>query len=70
MGTLPRLAGNVAEGMHVWTGVAKRMLLGFTLAAALLLPAAQPDYQAVLRKFSLIEHDRLKPGARVVLTPQ
>ena len=36
------------------------------LALALL---AAPEYRAVVRKFSLIEQDRLKPGSRVVLTP-
>jgi hypothetical protein len=39
------------------------------LAAVPLLPDASPDYQAVVHKFSLIEHDRLKAGSRVVLTP-
>src|SRR5580698_5331549 len=40
------------------------------LLAALVLWGTTPsDYQAVVRKFSLIEHDRLKPGSRVVLTP-
>jgi hypothetical protein len=39
------------------------------LAAVPLDPSASPDYQAVVHKFSLIEHDRLKPGSRVVLTP-
>jgi len=38
------------------------MLLALALLAA-------SDYQAVVRKFSLIEQDRLKPGSRVVLTP-
>ena len=40
--------------------------LGATLA---LWATAPSDYQAVVHKFSLIEHDRLKPGSRVVLTP-
>jgi hypothetical protein len=39
------------------------------LAAVPLAPSTSPDYQAVVHKFSLIEHDRLKPGSRVVLTP-
>ncbi|MGC9950856.1 MAG: hypothetical protein ABSF64_31200 [Bryobacteraceae bacterium] len=45
--------------------------LGTVLAlwAAPLLPTAASDYQAVVHKFSLIEHDRLRPGSRVVLTP-
>jgi len=46
-----------------------RILLALALSAAPLLPTVSPDYQAVVRKFSLIEHDRLKPGSRVVLTP-
>ena len=50
----------------------KRIAVGWTLAAALLLSAVPSDYQAVvfLGKFSLIEQDRLKPGSRVMLTPQ
>jgi hypothetical protein len=40
--------------------------LGATLA---LWATAPSDYQALIHKFSLIEHDRLKPGSRVVLTP-
>jgi hypothetical protein len=40
-------------------------VLGATLA---LCATAPSDYQAVVHKFSLIEHDRLKPGSRVVLT--
>jgi hypothetical protein len=39
------------------------------LATLALWGTAPSDYQAVIRKFSLIEHDRLKPGSRVVLTP-
>jgi len=38
------------------------------LLAAPLLPSGSRDYQAVVHKFSLIEHDRVKPGSRVVLT--
>lgn len=56
--------------MRVWTGVGKRVLLVLASAAALLLSAVSPEYQAVVHKFSLIEHDRLKPGSRVVLTPR
>jgi len=56
--------------MRVWTGVGKRVLLVLAPAAALLFSAVSPEYQAVVHKFSLIEHDRLKPGSRVVLTPQ
>lgn len=70
MGALPRRAGNRATGMRVWTGVGKRVLLVLAPAAVLLLSAVSPEYQAVVHKFSLIEHDRLKPGSRVVLTPQ
>ena len=33
-----------------------------------LFARAPSDYQAVVHKFSLIEHDRLKPGSRAVLT--
>jgi hypothetical protein len=39
------------------------------LLAAPLAPTTSPEYQAVVHKVSLIEHDRLKPGSRVVLTP-
>jgi hypothetical protein len=70
MGALPRRTGNPATGIRVWTGVGKRILLASGLAAALLFSAVSPEYQAVVHKFSLIEHDRLKPGSRVVLTPQ
>ena len=42
------------------------VVFGMTLA---LFATAPSDYQAVVHKFSLIEHDRLKPGSRVVLTP-
>jgi hypothetical protein len=47
-----------------------RIVLVLTLAATLLFPAALSDYQAAIHKFSLIEQERLKPGSRVVLTPQ
>lgn len=33
------------------------------------LPGDSSDYQAAVHKVSLIEHDRVKPGSRVVLTP-
>ena len=46
-----------------------RILLALALLAAPVLSTTSPDYQAVVHKFSLIEHDRLKPGSRVVLTP-
>jgi hypothetical protein len=39
--------------------------IGTTLA---LFATAPSDYRTVVHKFSLIEHDRLKPGSRVVLT--
>jgi hypothetical protein len=44
--------------------------LGAILAflAAPLLPDASPAYRAAIHKVSLIEHDQLKPGSRVVLT--
>ena len=38
--------------------------------AALAWSAVSPEYQAIEHKFSLIEHERLKPGSRVVLTPE
>jgi len=40
------------------------------MALAGLVFAFSADYQAAVRKFSLIGEDRLKPGARVVLTPE
>lgn len=46
----------------------RRILL--CLTAASLVLGASSEYEAVLRKFSLIEQDRLRPGSRVVLTPQ
>lgn len=58
-------------GVYVWTGVGRRILMAAALPAALLLAAAaSPEYQAMVRKISLIEHDSLKPGSRVVLTPE
>ena len=47
----------------------RRILGALALFAAPLLPTNPSDYQAVVQKFSLIEHDRLKPGSRVLLTP-
>jgi hypothetical protein len=47
----------------------RRILLALALLAAPLLPTAPSDYEDVVHKFSLIEHDSLKPGSRVVLTP-
>lgn len=41
-----------------------------TLALWAAAPAAAPDSQAVARKISLIEHDRLRPGSSVVLTSE
>jgi hypothetical protein len=46
-----------------------RIFMALALLAAPVLSTTSPDYQAVVHKFSLIEHDRLKPGSRVVLTP-
>lgn len=47
----------------------RRILAALVLWVAPLLPTTSSDYQAVVHKFSLIEHERLKPGSRVVLTP-
>jgi hypothetical protein len=47
----------------------RRTFLALALLSAPLLPTTASDYQAVVHKVSLIEHDRLKPGSRVVLTP-
>jgi len=44
--------------------------MGARILLVLALSAVSSDYQAVVHKFSLIEHDRLRPGSRVVLTPQ
>jgi hypothetical protein len=44
--------------------------MGGRILLILALSAVSSDYQAVVHKFSLIEHDRLRPGSRVVLTPQ
>ena len=43
--------------------------MALALLAAPVLPTTSPDYQAIVHKFSLRGHDRLKPGSRVVLTP-
>ncbi len=47
----------------------RRLLVTLALVAAPLIPAGSPDYQAAVRKVSLIEQDRLKPGSRVELSP-
>jgi len=47
----------------------RRILTILALLAAPLVPSASSDYQAVVHKFSLIEHDRLRPCSRVVLSP-
>jgi hypothetical protein len=47
-----------------------RAFLILALLAGPLLPSVSTDYQAAARKLSLIQHDRLRPGARVALTPQ
>lgn len=46
----------------------RRTLLALTLLAGPLLCSTSPDYQTAVHKFSLIEHERLKPGSRVTLT--
>jgi hypothetical protein len=54
-------------------GMSKRSMPAMLVTAALaatLLSGASPEYLSVVRKFSLIEQDRLKPGSRVTLTPQ
>ncbi|HLY18711.1 MAG TPA: hypothetical protein VKR61_15880 [Bryobacteraceae bacterium] len=48
----------------------RRIFIGLTLAATLLVSAVPEDYQAVVHKFYLIEHERVRPGSRVVLTLQ
>lgn len=47
-----------------------RILLMLALVAGPLLPTVSPDYLAMTRKLALIRHDRVRPGARVVLTSQ
>ena len=47
----------------------KRFIAGLALLTVALLRSASSDYQTVAHKISLIEHDRVKPGSRVVLTP-
>jgi hypothetical protein len=51
-------------------GMSKRSVPAMLLTAAALFSGASPEYLSVVRKFSLIEQDRLKPGSRVTLTPQ
>ncbi|HVN06003.1 MAG TPA: hypothetical protein VMT86_16390 [Bryobacteraceae bacterium] len=46
----------------------RRAFLALLALAAPLCPAAPSDYEAFMRKFALIEQDRLRPGSRVVLT--
>src|SRR5579871_4229072 len=45
-----------------------RLLLTLALLVPPLLPSPSSDYRAAADKFSLIEHDRLRPGVRVDLT--
>ena len=67
--SLTRPRGNPRYDEYVFFSMNGRLFLVFALAAALLFPAVS-DYQVIVHKFSLIEHDRLKPGSRVILTPQ
>ncbi|HUO30606.1 MAG TPA: hypothetical protein VMU80_15380 [Bryobacteraceae bacterium] len=46
----------------------RRAFLSFLGLAAPLWPAATSDYETCLRKFALIEQDRLRPGSHVLLT--
>jgi hypothetical protein len=48
--------------------MSRRLFAALSLLTVPLLPSASPEYQAMVHKISLIEHDRLQPGARVVLT--
>src|SRR5450631_1657727 len=50
------------------SGMSRRIFAALSLLTVPLLPSASPEYQAMVHKISLIEHDRLQPGARVVLT--
>ncbi len=64
---------NVCFGMGkrgIWVMAAIAIIAAMTAMAATLLSNASPDYQAVVRKFSLIEKESLRPGSRVTLTPQ
>jgi len=47
-----------------------RFLAILALVAAPLVPGASSDYQSMAHKLALIEHDRLRPGSRVTLTPE
>jgi len=57
-------------GWRVLIFMCRRIFIGLTLAATLLVSAVPEDYQAVVHKFYLIEHERVRPGSRVVLTLQ
>ena len=45
-----------------------KLLPAVALVAVPLLTSSTSDYRAAVNKFSLIEHDRLRPGTRVDLT--
>jgi len=70
LGLIPRPAGNGAGGASVCWVVRVPVWLILALVAVPLRPSVSPDYQAAAHKLSLIQHDRLKPGARVALTPR
>jgi hypothetical protein len=48
----------------------KSVLLLLGMLGTPLLPSVSPDYESVVHKFSLIDHERLRPGSRVTLTAE
>src|SRR5581483_349282 len=60
---------NGCHGPNVSRNVTLRASLAAVCTATCLLAAVAGDYASAERKFSLIEHESLRAGARVTLTP-
>jgi hypothetical protein len=61
--------GNGAPGASVYRSVTSRILWAVPLFATLTLWGTYTGYTSAKQKFALIDSGRLRPGARVVLTP-
>lgn len=64
------LRGNCRSFRAVYSSVKLRRSIAAFLPLAWALTATPADYQSAQRKIDGIESDRLKPGARVELTPR
>jgi hypothetical protein len=63
------LNGNCGRFRAVYSSVKLRRWLAASLSLAWALASTPADYQSAQRKIDTIDSDRLKPGARVELTP-